>query len=494
MLKFIAGKSGASGPSQHWLAMAAVAAIAGLAIPFYVAHLGAKPAPLLALPILVVLGILLFWNRMLLLLLILLFRSVGDLVLESTRFSLGGQELGVGTLLNAFVILTVMLFVLEKPTALPRRAVAMWAGFVAATLLSVLYSPEKGGAIRQVLSLFSYFAVFAGAFYFVNSREHFRRALQLVLLSSVLPVMYAAVEIALNAGSLAGFRLESTFQHPNIFAFYLVLVIALSLYFLKGLQDPTQRTSALAVAKRYALGCYMVVLAVMLAATKTRSAWLACFAIFAAYAFLFERRYLAYLLLAVVLALLVPGIRERVADVGVNSAAGPYVQLDSFSWRVQAWQASLKWMEPSHYLTGYGMDAFHFHSLQFSPFFGKEGFYAHNVYVQLFFDTGLIGLLAYLWIFAQMLLAIKALQQKDRLAAFVISALVVAYLVVSFSDNMLGYLVFNWYFWFVCGAAWALAQRESAAGTPAAKPADMRGATWTHKAAQNIEKAAVRQR
>ena len=36
-------------------------------------------------------------------------------------------------------------------------------------------------------------------------------------------------------------------------------------------------------------------------------------------------------------------------------------------------------------------------------------------------------------------------------------AVVVQYLVVSFSDNMIRYLVFNWYFWFTVGGACALA-------------------------------------
>lgn len=31
------------------------------------------------------------------------------------------------------------------------------------------------------------------------------------------------------------------------------------------------------------------------------------------------------------------------------------------------------------------------------------------------------------------------------------------YLVVSYSDNMLDYLAFNWYFWFVMGTACAVA-------------------------------------
>ena len=82
---------------------------------------------------------------------------------------------------------------------------------------------------------------------------------------------------------------------------------------------------------------------------------------------------------------------------------------------------------------------------------------AHNVYVQWFFDAGVIGLCAYLFLYARMVLALKALFKADRLASFITIAIVIVYLVVSSSDNMFGYLVFNWYFWFVVGAGCALA-------------------------------------
>ena len=44
----------------------------------------------------------------------------------------------------------------------------------------------------------------------------------------------------------------------------------------------------------------------------------------------------------------------------------------------------------------------------------------------------------------------------DRVSGFLLLAIVVQYLIVSFSDNMFGYLVFNWYFWFTVGGACSL--------------------------------------
>ena len=81
---------------------------------------------------------------------------------------------------------------------------------------------------------------------------------------------------------------------------------------------------------------------------------------------------------------------------------------------------------------------------------------AHNVYVELLFETGILGLIAYLGIFLQLLagfyLKIRARQDLSAECAVVFSFLI-GYLSVCFSDNMLDYVAFNWYFFFFLGLA-----------------------------------------
>lgn len=114
-------------------------------------------------------------------------------------------------------------------------------------------------------------------------------------------------------------------------------------------------------------------------------------------------------------------------------------------------------MQVDHYLLGYGMSAFRFYSYQFSPFIVKSEFDPHNVYVQLFFDLGIFGLSAYLLLHCNVIqrLFVRTKAAHDRLVSVIAGTLVAAYLVMSISDNVLAYLVFNWYFWFVIGAACA---------------------------------------
>ncbi|MNR97103.1 O-Antigen ligase [compost metagenome] len=441
------------GQTHTVLAVIVLALLAGVVVPFYAEVMDYKLARLAALPAFLLFGLLLLFNRMLLLTLILVFRSVGDVVLESTRFSIGGYTTGLGGVINLCVILLACMLVIERPQQLPKKMTLAWVPFMLAALFGVLISPEKGDAIRTYLTLLSYFAMFVSAFYFVRNTQDFRYCVRLVLWSSVLPALYALVDVALHgaAGGPEGFRLQSTFTHPNIFAFYLTLMIPLALFTLKD------KVAPLSGGMRVALTLYFFYLLALLVLTQTRSAWLACLFVFVAYALLFEKRYLLYLMCLPVVALLVPEIRDRLLDLGSGNEAVGYAKLNSFAWRLSIWESALQWMRPSNYLYGYGVEAFRHFSQTFFPAANKMNWGAHNVYVQWFFDAGVLGLCAYLFLYGRMIMTLKGLVRTDKLAAFITIAIVLVYLVVSSSDNMFGYLVFNWYFWFVIGAGCALA-------------------------------------
>ncbi|MGZ3254604.1 MAG: O-antigen ligase family protein [Burkholderiaceae bacterium] len=411
----------------------------------------AQLGKLMVLPALIVLGILLTYDRKFMLLLIILFRSAGDIFLESTRFSLGSYQVGVGGLINAFVILIALLLMLEKPKAVPKQCITMWAGFLLIVLYGVMVSPVKSEAIRTWLSLVSCFAIFVGAFHFVKTKEDFQFCIKLVLWSSVLPVMYAFVDIALNhaRGGVDGFRLQSTFSHANIFAFYLTLLITLAFYMLKSMAiSSSSRT-------RVWLIPYIFLLLGLLILTKTRSAWLACFFGFALYAMFFERRYLFYLISIPIIGLFIPGVAERIADLGHGNEIINYSRLNSFAWRVSLWESALRWTKPGDYLLGHGLQSFREYSIVFFPLAGRTNFGAHNVYVQWLFELGAVGCSAYLWLHYKVLRELKAMLQFDRLGAFFLIVVVLNYLICALSDNMLDYLSFNWYLWFVIGAGCA---------------------------------------
>lgn len=426
-----------------------IALFLGLFTPLFVALADGKPAKLAALPAAMIFGLMLLYDRRLSLLIIMLFRSSADNMLELTRFSLGSYPLGVGALINGCVILIAMLLVLEKPKQAPASAYSAWLPFLALLAVGVMFSPVKGEALRMYLVMLSYFAVFVAGFHCVDNRLQFRQCIKLIVWSSAIPVLYSAVDMGLHH-SIPGYRLRSTFGHPNVLAFYMTVVISLAFYLLKTLPTGAK------LRHKIFLSLYLVLLLGVLALTKTRSAWAATAISFGLYALLFERRYLLYMFLLSAVALMIPGVLDRFTDLEQGNTVGTYANLNSFAWRVYLWQTALDWMARSTYLFGNGFQSFKEYSVIFFPFAGGTNWGAHSVYVQLLFELGVIGVLAFGWLYLRVLKELFKLIKIDKLAAFSLIVVVVNFLICCFSDNMLDYLVYAWYLWFAVGAGCAL--------------------------------------
>jgi len=435
-------------PTWTIMALVVLSLSVGAVIPIFGDSMGYQFGRLAALPALLLLGVLLIYDYKKLVMLILLFRSVGDMLLESTQFGIGSVRMGIGGLINLFVILIAFMMVMEKPKAFPGRLARYWLPFVVMMSVGLVLSFEKTNALKIYLGMASNFAIFMIAIYIVRSNEDFNKAIRLVMYSSLLPTLYAFVDIALHMRG-GDFRLQSTFSHPNILAFYLTLVLVLGLYMLKSpLYNITPRG-------RIAVCLYMPMLMVQLLLTQTRSAWLACFLVFVLYALIFKRSYLLYLLLLPLL-LLVPSVNERLMDLGQGNEVARNAQLNSFAWRVVLWESAIGWMETKRMLLGYGLDGFGYNVGTFFPMDRTIRWDAHNVYVQFFFDMGVVGLLCYVWLYARVLGTLRTLARIDPVSGFLMLSIVIQYLIVSFSDNMFRYLVFNWYLWFIVGGACAL--------------------------------------
>ena len=83
------------------------------------------------------------------------------------------------------------------------------------------------------------------------------------------------------------------------------------------------------------------------------------------------------------------------------------------------------------------------------------------MYVQLFFEGGIIGVFTYWWTYLRMGLYLWPYYREHKMMIFIAIMLLVEYAIFAYSDNMIYYLNFNWYFWFILGAGYSLAYHES---------------------------------
>ena len=243
-------------------------------------------------------------------------------------------------------------------------------------------------------------------------------------------------------------RLNGTFSHPNILAFYVLLVITMVLYVLKtGILKLT-------VAKKVMLNFYLVLLMIILVLTQTRSAWISCAMLFFLYGVLKEKKMLIFLFLGVLLLTATPQVQSRLKDLTEGTGARKHEKLNSMAWRVRLWQSAYPLMLQKPVL-GYGLGTFQDYSIDFFPLANWKGSPAHNVFVEAIFETGFVGLLSYLAIFGWML---KALYKRMRSSvgafsreAVIAIVCIVSYLISCYADNLNYYLAFNWYFYFFIG-------------------------------------------
>src|SRR5262249_26974926 len=138
---------------------------------------------------------------------------------------------------------------------------------------------------------------------------------------------------------------------------------------------------------------YLPVTIIFIALTRTRSAWVGAAILIVIYASIADRRYLLCLLL-IPLVFYIPGVEERLVD-----------------------------------LESGGNDP-------------------HNVYVQIFFEMGIFGLVTFVWLIASLFIKLRKQYSFDKGGFIIMTALLASYLIACSSDNMLDYLAFQWYFWF----------------------------------------------
>ena len=194
-------------------------------------------------------------------------------------------------------------------------------------------------------------------------------------------------------------------------------------------------------ATRKLLGAYLVPLLILLVATKTRSAWLGCVIIFTVYGLIADKRVLVMTLALPLLALFVPAVRERLADLSTGNEYVGWVQdVNAYAWRKLLWEKAVAYIAQRP-LFGYGLYSFPYYSPSFFPLETERGVDAHNVYVQLLFETGIMGLLSYLWIFVRQFQTLLRYLKLDRPALAMSMTMICVYLVTCYSRQHPGICV-----------------------------------------------------
>ena len=289
-------------------------------------------------------------------------------------------------------------------------------------------------------------------FFLVTSERNFFVWMKILLCSSIGTVLVGDIQFVLDPHAS---RIAGTLPHPNILAFYMIMMIVVGFYLLKSPK------SGLTAFWRRVLEIYVFNLFFLLILTKTRNAWIACWLMFFIYGVMQDRKYFWISVLLPPLALLLPPVQTRIADLLPGHRASSQGE-NSWDWRVHVWKDSMEWIVKKP-IFGYGLMAFYFFSKDISSVISVSTG-AHNTYIEVLFEMGVVGLLFFLSVF---LSPLKIFWKRSRVEAkakrwefaWAFSYLL-SYLLACFADNMNYYLGVNWYTWFFIGLMLAAAVKN----------------------------------
>lgn len=384
-----------------------------------------------------------------------------DVIFASVTMQVGALNLSAGFLFN--LLLVGLAAAIAVNAALvhrtPDRAVVttliIWAPMLVAAGIAAARSPVPAQALQVLFNYLSYAAVSLLALTWAPHIGRERLTL-LIAASGVIPILTALFQAATGG---AGTRVMGTFPHPNILAFFLLIYVA----FLFHAQVSAYLQSAgarLILWLPIALGLLALLL------TGTRAGYAGMFVFLFLYAALRRPIYLIPLIILPPLALLVPGVLDRISDATsgppvftydylVSVARGDiadsgYVAVDSGTWRRYLWESAWPWVT-SHPLLGSGLASFPHYSSQFFALLpnGESEVFAHNTYLQLVFEGGGVLLLGFLWTYIASALQNAANLPFGRGELIFALLLVLAYAIVLASDNILYYLSANLSLFFV---------------------------------------------
>ena len=271
--------------------------------------------------------------------------------------------------------------------ALPRPILWPTLGWIAALLIASAFAEDRGASLSRVGKGFLPLLVGVAA-YHGGQRRGVRPALA-VLLASASVAAGVGLLMWIARGAQYPERAHGAVGHYMTFAGQLLLWLPAACAITLSRAHRRWRVAAAAAA---------VVGAATLAATFTRSAWIGCFVALVVVTAVSRPRGLLVLALALAVAVVVapPAYRDRLAS-ALDPGHATNVE------RRHMWSAGVR-MFLDHPITGVGLQDLHAAYDRYRPPEAREpAGHLHNVYVQIAATMGVVGLLAFAWLYSTLL-------------------------------------------------------------------------------------------
>lgn len=296
--------------------------------------------------------------------------------------------------------------------------------FLLVSLFSLINTGNFIISFADWFRLVSVIVIFNYAYLYLSGEDNLRFLIYLVLLSSILPLCFGFYQFLFNAGNLftPGFnRIYGTFVHPNVFGQYLLVVFFLVFYFISNHKSN----------RIFRIGLYLLISLIIFEIYHTfaRGVWIALFVSLILYSLSYRalgRKFFYLLIAALLISFVYANIQERFMDI---THPGSY-HMSSWEWRVMVWNKTVSSIK-EHPIIGHGLGMY------------KQKFYfaAHNDYLRLAYEIGILGLIFYLYfpcyiLFESIKNSLSAGDTYEKKKNAIVICLIVALLIMSTADNL----------------------------------------------------------
>ncbi|MBL7057852.1 O-antigen ligase family protein [Patescibacteria group bacterium] len=337
--------------------------------------------------------------------------------------------------------------------------ISYFAVFLFLSGASIFYSLDRPSTLDQFVRLCSSsFGIFFFALLAINTRKDFYNLIYCIVLGLIVPSIVGYYEFFAGTGwydpSMRTYRIDSTFTHPVIFSGYLLLAMPI-LYAL--VEDKIKNRVKVGLFAFLGNNLFFVI------ASLTRGIWNAGAAMLLVFGGIKSRKTLvAGILIFVLTFMFIEPLKQRVYDTFRPSPDSSFqTRLDIIKTTFPAF-----WSAP---FLGYGFGAFEVIHLRYNE---DARFWpslqAHNDYLRILIELGVIGAILYLSIFISLLLLIRRLYlgaDSKELQNYYFSLVLIwiAAGTISLSDNFLRIVEFQQIAWAYTGAvlAFGLVKKES---------------------------------
>ena len=401
------------------------------------------------------------------LLLLLIIRNSTDLYAENIFINIFGISLNFSSILGIMIIVWAVYVILKHGINIWKIPLSIpWILFLLFGSLSLIYSIDKVSSLKFLTKLFDFYFIYIIFYYYFynakienrisnikhsNVRKYF---ILTVLLSFIIPIIFGIYQLIFHRGYIGpeGLnRIYGTFTHPNIFAFTLLFLFFVLMILYTKVMNREEKTK-----EKNLMSLFIFITLFCLIYTFTRSAWIGAILFLGLWIVLYKKTkifnviyyFCATVFLCVLIINYTPLKYYNFNNINfIRRITTSDTSVSSTEWRINSWREMSNYVYKSPYI-GFGLDTYRLLREKQVYSVYEDPYYAHNDYLQILIELGIIGLIFYLNLIFQTLYRVykKYLGNKDKIFILTLFGIIIIF-GIGFADNILMSTSLQWLLW-----------------------------------------------